>query len=95
MPRFRYMLITEIDNQRVTHHMDLRVELEVFNYDIRGYLSGYGPVIDISCWGGKFALFRRHEDGKLVRILDVARCNNCRHTGVPPLASELEMDVPE
>ena len=91
MPRFRYILITEIDNQRVTHNMETRVELEVQNYIIRGYMPGCGDVIQITCWDGKFALFRRYEDGKLVRILDESRQRN----GCPPLASELEMDVPE
>jgi len=93
MPRFRHMLITEIDNQRVTHNMETRVALEVFNYDIRGYMPGCGDVIHISCWGGKFALFRRHEDGTLVRILDAERQRNGSREYGDPLPSELEMEM--
>jgi len=70
------------------------VELEVCDYDIRGYLSGYGTIIDISCWDKKFALFRRHEDGELKIVLDASRYNGCCEQG-EPLASELEMDVPK
>ena len=95
MPRYRYILVTEIDNHRVTQHLDLRVELEVQNYIIRGYMPGCGDVIQITCWDGKFALFRRYEDGTLVRILDAERSRNGSREHGDPLASELEMDVPE
>ena len=92
MPRYRYILITETDNHRVTQNLKTRVELEVQNYIIRGYMPGCGDVIQITCWDGKFALFRRYEDGKLVRILDERRRNGSREYG-DPLPSELEMEM--
>ena len=93
MPRYRYILITETDNLRVTQHLDLRVELEVQNYIIRGYMPGCGDVIQITCWDGKFALFRRYEDGKHVRILDESRQRNGSREHGAAMASELEMEM--